>query len=37
MITWGIMLACNVAVKNKEGLYVTRFFLGLGRDSSSIG
>ncbi|KAI1450599.1 putative pantothenate transporter [Annulohypoxylon stygium] len=29
MITWGIMLACNVAVKNKEGLYVTRFFLGL--------
>ncbi|KAI1093108.1 putative pantothenate transporter [Rostrohypoxylon terebratum] len=29
MITWGIMLACNVAVKNKEGLYVTRFLLGL--------
>ncbi|KAI1658366.1 putative pantothenate transporter [Daldinia decipiens] len=29
MITWGIMLACHVAVKNKEGLYVTRFLLGL--------
>ncbi|KAI0841201.1 putative pantothenate transporter [Hypoxylon sp. FL0890] len=29
MVTWGIMLACNVAVKNKEGLYVTRFLLGL--------
>ncbi|KAI2621205.1 putative pantothenate transporter [Hypoxylon sp. NC1633] len=29
MVTWGIMLACHVAVKNKEGLYVTRFFLGL--------
>ncbi|OTA59293.1 putative pantothenate transporter [Hypoxylon sp. EC38] len=22
MVTWGIMLACNVAVKNKEGLYL---------------
>ncbi|KAI1764258.1 putative pantothenate transporter [Hypoxylon sp. FL1150] len=29
MITWGIMLACNAAVKNKEGLYATRFLLGL--------
>ncbi|KAI2464571.1 putative pantothenate transporter [Annulohypoxylon bovei var. microspora] len=29
MVTWGIMLACNVAVENKEGLYVTRFLLGL--------
>ncbi|KAI1397545.1 putative pantothenate transporter [Hypoxylon fuscum] len=29
MVTWGIMLACHVAVKNKEGLYVTRFLLGL--------
>ncbi|KAI1386745.1 putative pantothenate transporter [Hypoxylon trugodes] len=29
MVSWGIMLACHVAVKNKEGLYVTRFLLGL--------
>lgn len=29
MITWGIALACHAAVTNKEGLYVTRFFLGL--------
>ncbi|CAJ2512725.1 Uu.00g008440.m01.CDS01 [Anthostomella pinea] len=29
MVTWGIMLACHVAVTNKQGLYVTRFFLGL--------
>ncbi|KAI1077057.1 putative pantothenate transporter [Whalleya microplaca] len=29
MITWGIMLACHVPVVNKEGLYVTRFLLGL--------
>ncbi|KAI0014490.1 putative pantothenate transporter [Xylariaceae sp. FL0662B] len=29
MITWGIMLACHVPVVNKEGLYATRFLLGL--------
>ena len=29
MITWGIALACHVACKNKEGLWVARFFLGL--------
>ena len=29
MITWGIALMCNAAVKNKGGLYTTRFFLGL--------
>ncbi|KAI5865188.1 putative pantothenate transporter [Durotheca rogersii] len=29
MVTWGIVLACHVAVKNKEGLYATRFLLGL--------
>ncbi|KAH9904428.1 putative pantothenate transporter [Xylariomycetidae sp. FL2044] len=29
ILTWGFMLACHAAVKNKEGLFVTRFFLGL--------
>ncbi|KAL5322572.1 hypothetical protein ACEPPN_010545 [Leptodophora sp. 'Broadleaf-Isolate-01'] len=29
MITWGIVLCCHAAVKNKEGLYAARFFLGL--------
>ncbi|KAK1765156.1 major facilitator superfamily domain-containing protein [Phialemonium atrogriseum] len=29
MITWGVMLMCHAAVKNKEGLYATRFLLGL--------
>ncbi len=26
---WGLVLACHAAVKNKEGLYAARFFLGL--------
>ncbi|CEJ61091.1 Putative Pantothenate transporter [Penicillium brasilianum] len=29
MITWGIVLMCNAAVKNKGGLYATRFLLGV--------
>ncbi|KAF2731715.1 MFS general substrate transporter [Polyplosphaeria fusca] len=29
MVTWGIATACHAAVKNKEGLYAARFFLGL--------
>ncbi|KAI0423309.1 major facilitator superfamily domain-containing protein [Xylaria grammica] len=29
MVTWGIVLALHVPVTNKEGLYATRFFLGL--------
>ncbi|KUJ09089.1 pantothenate transporter [Mollisia scopiformis] len=29
MVTWGIALCCHAAVKNKEGLYTARFFLGL--------
>ncbi|KAL3431398.1 major facilitator superfamily domain-containing protein [Aspergillus tetrazonus] len=28
MISWGIFLMCNAAVKNKSGLYATRFLLG---------
>ncbi|KAL3487468.1 major facilitator superfamily domain-containing protein [Aspergillus germanicus] len=28
MISWGTFLLCNVAAKNKGGLYVTRFLLG---------
>lgn len=28
MFSWGIVLACHAAVKNKEGLYAARFFLG---------
>jgi hypothetical protein len=31
MISWGIALMCNAAVKNKGGLYTTRFLLGLVR------
>ncbi|KAL4790916.1 major facilitator superfamily domain-containing protein [Aspergillus venezuelensis] len=26
---WGMVLACHAAVRNKEGLYAARFFLGL--------
>lgn len=26
---WGLVLACHAAVRNKEGLYAARFFLGL--------
>lgn len=29
MISWGIFLMCNTAVKNKGGLYTTRFLLGV--------
>ncbi|KAE8449797.1 hypothetical protein EG329_007572 [Mollisiaceae sp. DMI_Dod_QoI] len=29
MVTWGIALCCHAAVKNKEGLFTARFFLGL--------
>lgn len=29
MVSWGIALMCNAAVKNKGGLFTTRFLLGL--------
>jgi MFS family permease len=29
MLSWGIVLAAHAGVKNKEGLYAARFFLGL--------
>lgn len=29
MVTWGTALCCHAAVKNKEGLWTVRFFLGL--------
>ncbi|VUC31503.1 unnamed protein product [Clonostachys rosea] len=29
MLTWGAVLACHAAVKNKEGLYAARFVLGM--------
>lgn len=29
MLSWGIALMCNAAVKNKGGLYATRFLLGV--------
>jgi hypothetical protein len=28
MFSWGVVLACHAACKNKEGLYAARFFLG---------
>ncbi|OBT49085.1 hypothetical protein VE00_00173 [Pseudogymnoascus sp. WSF 3629] len=28
-LSWGIVLACHAAVKNKEGMYAARFFLGM--------
>lgn len=31
MLSWGIALMCNAAVKNKGGLYTTRFLLGVVR------
>lgn len=31
MISWGIVLMCNAAVKDKGGLFATRFLLGLVR------
>ncbi|KAH7303988.1 major facilitator superfamily domain-containing protein [Stachybotrys elegans] len=32
MISWGIALLCHVPVINKEGIYATRFLLGLFED-----
>ncbi|KAF4534897.1 MFS transporter [Lasiodiplodia theobromae] len=29
ILSWGIVLACHAAVKNKEGLYAARWFLGM--------
>ncbi|KAJ5639955.1 uncharacterized protein N7484_007817 [Penicillium longicatenatum] len=29
MVSWGVALMCNAAVKNKGGLFTTRFLLGL--------
>ncbi|OJD36839.1 high-affinity nicotinic acid transporter [Diplodia corticola] len=29
ILSWGIILACHAAVKNKEGLYAARFCLGM--------
>ncbi|TVY15200.1 MFS transporter prlL [Lachnellula arida] len=29
ILSWGIVLACHAAVKNKKGLYTARFFLGM--------
>ncbi|KAH7395549.1 MFS transporter [Cadophora sp. MPI-SDFR-AT-0126] len=29
MLSWGIVLACHAAVKDKHGLYTARFFLGM--------
>jgi hypothetical protein len=31
MISWGIALLAHVGVRNKEGIYATRFLLGLVR------
>lgn len=28
-LSWGIVLTCHAAVKNKEGMYAARFFLGM--------
>jgi len=28
-VLWGLVLACHAAVKNKQGIYAARFFLGL--------
>lgn len=28
-LSWGIVLACHAAVKNKKGMYAARFFLGM--------
>jgi hypothetical protein len=36
MISWGTFLLCNVAAKNKGGLYVTRFLLGAVRLTSEL-
>ena len=29
MVSWGVFLMCNTAVKNKAGLFTTRFLLGV--------
>lgn len=29
ILSWGLVLACHAAVKNKEGLYAARWFLGM--------
>lgn len=29
ILSWGLVLACHAAVKNKEGIYTVRFFLGV--------
>ncbi|KFY12870.1 hypothetical protein V492_03606 [Pseudogymnoascus sp. VKM F-4246] len=29
ILSWGAVLACHAAVKNKEGMYAVRFFLGM--------
>jgi hypothetical protein len=29
VFSWGVVLACHAAVKNKEGYYAARFFLGM--------
>lgn len=33
MISWGIALLCHIPVSNKEGIYTTRFFLGLVKNN----
>lgn len=33
MISWGIALLCHIPVSNKEGIYTTRFFLGLVKNT----
>lgn len=34
MISWGVALLAHVGVSNKEGIYATRFLLGLVRDDA---
>jgi len=29
VVTWGVVLACHAAVKNKEGILAARFILGM--------
>ncbi|KAK7900059.1 hypothetical protein LTR67_003805 [Exophiala xenobiotica] len=29
IVSWGLVLACHAAVKNKQGIYAARFFLGM--------
>ena len=29
IISWGVMLLCHIPVRNKGGIYATRFLLGL--------